>query len=309
MRVLVTGGAGFIGSWTAEELVRGGHKVIVLDNMSSGSEANLSRVAGEVIVVRGDVRERHLIESVVKDHSPDALIHLAAVVSVDEVAEDPVKGFENNVLGTLSVLEAARELGVGKVVYASSAAVYGDPVRLPISEDHPLRPLSVYGGTKLAGEALATSYAGNYGMEVVVLRYFNVYGPRMRPGPYSGVVRKFIEAVLAGEPVTIFGDGEQTRDFVYVEDVARANAAALKPGVSGVYNIGTGEPVSVAGLARAVMEVAGVEVPVKYGPPRPGDIRHSYADIRRARDGLGWEPRTGLAEGLRKTIEFMMQTQ
>lgn len=309
MRVLVTGGAGFIGSWTAEELVRGGHKVIVLDNMSSGSEANLSRVAGEVIVVRGDVRERHLIESVVKDHSPDALIHLAAVVSVDEVAEDPVKGFENNVLGTLNVLEAARELGVGKVVYASSAAVYGDPVRLPISEDHPLRPLSVYGGTKLAGEALATSYAGNYGMEVVVLRYFNVYGPRMRPGPYSGVVRKFIEAVLAGEPVTIFGDGEQTRDFVYVEDVARANAAALKPGVSGVYNIGTGEPVSVAGLARAVMEVAGVEVPVKYGPPRPGDIRHSYADIRRARDGLGWEPRTGLAEGLRKTIEFMMQTQ
>lgn len=309
MRVLVTGGAGFIGSWTAEELVRGGHKVIVLDNMSSGSEANLSRVAGEVIVVRGDVRERHLIESVVRDHSPDALIHLAAVVSVDEVAEDPVKGFENNVLGTLNVLEAARELGVGKVVYASSAAVYGDPVRLPISEDHPLRPLSVYGGTKLAGEALATSYAGNYGMEVVVLRYFNVYGPRMRPGPYSGVVRKFIEAVLAGEPVTIFGDGEQTRDFVYVEDVARANAAALKPGVSGVYNIGTGEPVSVAGLARAVMEVAGVEVPVKYGPPRPGDIRHSYADIRRARDGLGWEPRTGLAEGLRKTIEFMMQTQ
>lgn len=305
MKVLVTGGAGFIGSWTAEALVRAGHEVIVLDDLSTGDLRNLSSVAESVRFLKGDVTDARTVAELIREERPEAIIHLAAIVSVDEVAEDPVRGFEVNVQGTLNLLEAARRYGVRELIYASSAAVYGDPVGLPVREDHPTRPKNVYGATKLAGEALVSAYMGNYGVPTAVLRYFNVYGPRMRAGPYSGVIRKFIEAVLAGEPITIFGDGEQTRDFVYVEDVALANLAALESGARGVYNIGSGRPTKVRDLAALVMKVLGREVPVRHAPPRPGDIRHSYADISRAVEEMGWSPRTGLEEGLRKTAEYI----
>ena len=305
MRVVVTGGAGFIGSWTVEELVRAGHEVVVLDDLSTGDVGNLASVINEVELVRCDVTNISAVSDVFGEVRPDAVIHLAAVVGVDEVAEDPVRGFGINAVGTLNVLEASRRHGVGRFVYASSAAVYGDPVTLPISEEHPLRPKNVYGASKLSGEALALGYGGNYGLSVAVLRYFNAYGPRMRPGPYAGVVRKFVEAVLAGEPITIFGDGEQTRDFVYVRDVARANLAALESGAEGVFNIGTGKPTKITDLAEEVMRAVGRSVPIRHAPPRPGDIRHSYADISRAREVLGWEPRTGLDEGLKELIEWM----
>lgn len=308
MRVIVTGGAGFIGSWTAEALVGRGHEVVIMDDLSTGDPRNLSRIAGRAELIRVDVRNPDAVDEVFRRVGPDAVIHLAAVVSVDEVAENPVRGFEINVRGTLNLLEAARKHGVERFVYASSAAVYGDPVRLPITEEHPTRPKNVYGATKLAGEALVNAYVGNYGLSTAVLRYFNVYGPRMRAGPYSGVIRKFTEAILADKPITIFGDGEQTRDFIYVEDVARANLAALESGATGTYNIGTGEPIRIADLAHALMNVAGKEVPIKYAPPRPGDIRHSYADISKARKELGWSPETRLEEGLKRTIEFIRRS-
>ena len=308
MRVILTGGAGFIGSWTAEVLAREGHEVVVVDDLSTGDPRNLSEVANEVELVTIDIRDPDAVNEVFRRKNPDAVIHLAAVVSVDEVAEDPVRGFEVNVRGTLNLLEAARKHDVKRFVYASSAAVYGDPVGLPIIEDHPTRPKNVYGATKLAGEALVSAYGGNYGLSTAVLRYFNVYGPRMRAGPYSGVIRKFIEAVLTGKPITIFGDGEQTRDFIYVEDVARANLVALESGATGVYNIGTGVPTRIADLAHIVMKVAGKEAPMKHALPRPGDIKHSYADISKARKELGWSPKTGLEEGLRKTIEDLRRS-
>ena len=308
MRVIVTGGAGFIGSWTVEVIVNNGHEVFVVDDLSTGDPKNLSRVTGKAEMIMCDVSDFRSVNEIFHRVRPDAVVHLAAIVSVDEVAEDPMRGFEVNVRGTLNLLEVAREYGAERFVYASSAAVYGDPVKLPITEEHPTRPKNVYGATKLAGEALVNAYRGNYGLPTVVLRYFNVYGPRMRPGPYSGVIRKFIEAILGGEPITIFGDGEQTRDFVYVEDVARANLVALESGATGVYNIGTGVPTKIIDLAHTIMEVAGKEVPIIYADTRPGDIRYSYADISRAKEELRWYPKTGLKDGLRKTFEELSKS-
>ncbi len=308
MKILVTGGAGFIGSWTVEAVIKAGHEAIVVDDLSTGDLGNLRGIAKNIVFVNADVRDRGAVEEVFRAHGPDAVIHLAAVVSVDEVAEDPVRGFEVNVHGTLNLLEVARRHSVNVFVYASSAAVYGDPLELPITEEHPTRPKNVYGATKLAGEALVNAYRGSYGIRAVVLRYFNVYGPRMRPGPYAGVIRKFIEAVLGNKPITIFGDGEQTRDFIYVEDVARANLAALESGAAGIYNIGTGIPTKIVDLAYTIMEIAGKEVPIIYADTRPGDIMHSYADISRAKDELGWYPKTGLKDGLRKTFEELSKS-
>ena len=298
--VLVTGGAGFIGSHTARLLLDRGYRVVVLDNLYSGSRSNVPEGA-ELVV--GDVADRETLARALR--GVDHVVHLAAIVSVDEAREDPWSTLRINVLGTLNVLEQSYRHGVGRVVYASSCAVYGEQEVLPITEEAPLRPINIYGASKLSGEALVHAYREEKGLSTVALRYFNVYGPGMRGGPYAGVVYKFLTAALRGEPLTIHGDGEQTRDFVYVADVARANLAALESDAGGAFNIGTGVSITIKRLAEMVLEVTGSRSPIVHSDPRPGDIRHSRASISRARRLLGWEPLTDLKMGLEKTVEWL----
>ncbi len=302
MRVAVTGGAGFIGSWVVEVLVEKGYDVVVIDNFSSGSRSNLASVEGVVKVVECDVRDFSNLLQALK--GCDAVIHLAALVSVDAASENPRLAIDVNVVGTLNVLEACRRVGCSRLVYASSAAVYGEPVKLPVAEDHPTVPINVYGASKLSGEALVLSYNRNFGLSTIALRYFNVYGPRQRGGPYAGVITKFITAALKGEELTIFGDGMQTRDFVYVRDVAEATVKALESEATGVFNVGTGVETKIIDLARKILRLTGSSSRIRFASPRPGDIRRSVADISRIRAVLGWEPRTGLDDGLKKTIEW-----
>lgn len=302
MRVVVTGGAGFIGSHTVELLVSRGYDVVVVDDFSTGTLENLVSVVSRVKVVNRSILDREVLDTILR--GVDAVIHLAAVVSVEESLRDPERVYTVNATGTLYLLEAARRHDVERFVYASSAAVYGDPISLPVKETHPCRPKSVYGASKLAGEALVNSYSESYGLSTISLRYFNVYGPRMKPGEYAGVVYKFFERILSGKPPVIHGDGEQTRDFVYVEDVAKANLVALESRATGTYNIGTGRATSINELAEKIMDIAGVKLKPIHGPPRPGDIRFSVADTTMAREKLGWKPDTSLEEGLKKTLEY-----
>ncbi|MCC6050604.1 MAG: SDR family NAD(P)-dependent oxidoreductase [Thermofilum sp.] len=302
MRVLVTGGAGFIGSRLVARLAREGEEVVVLDDFSRGSEANLKGLEGTVRVVRGDVRDPRSVGEAAR--GAEGVVHLAALIDVAESVEKPDLYFDVNVRGTLNVLETARSAEV--FVFASSAAVYGDPVRLPIAEDHPLRPLSPYGATKVAGEALVHAYAAARGFRPVILRLFNVYGPKQSRA-YAGVVTEFVKRVLRGEPPLIYGDGTQSRDFVFVDDVVEYFVRALRTEeVRGIYNVGSGKAVSVLELAELVAKVLGrPELKPVHAPPRPGDIKHSVADISRAVRDFGYRPRVALEEGLRVTAEAL----
>jgi len=303
--ILVTGGAGFIGSWTVEKLISKGYRVVVLDNLLYGSIDNLSKVLNDIVFINGDIRDSGLLDKLFKKYRFYGVIHLAALVSVDEVSRKPSEGYSINVYGTFSLLEMSRKYDVERFVYASSAAIYGDPLSLPISEDHPLYPKSLYGATKLAGEVLVNSYSLNYGLSTISLRYFNVYGPRMKSGPYAGVIHVFIHNVIHNRPLTIYGDGLQTRDFIYVEDVAEANLLALESDVTGSYNIGSGSNISIKDLAYKILRLMGREdLEIVYDKPRIGDIRHSLADISKATKLLGWKPRIGFEEGLKRTIKY-----
>lgn len=302
VRVLVTGGAGFIGSRLVAKLAREGNDVVVLDNFSTGRESNLKGLDGRVRVIKGDVRNPSDVEKAVQ--GAEGIVHLAALIDVAESVEKPRLYFDVNVYGTLNVLEAAKEAGV--FVFASSAAVYGDPLRLPVREDDPLKPLSPYGATKVAGEALVHAYAAMRGFRPVILRLFNVFGPNQSRA-YAGVVTEFVKRVLRGEPPVIYGDGTQSRDFVFVDDVVEYFARALHmESVRGVYNVGSGKAVSVLELAEAVARVVGKpELKPIHAPPRPGDIKHSVADISRAVRDFGYSPRTRLEEGLKITAESL----
>lgn len=313
--VIVTGGAGFIGSATLEVLDRARHrlgieKLIAVDNLYSGSIENIEHLIDEsrIEFVRLDVSKyndlEELVRSLTEFRSEIGIVHLAALVNIVEVYEMPHRAIEVNVLGTLNVLELARKLDAQRVVYASSVAVYGEPQYLPIDENHPLSPANLYGLTKLMGEQLLWRYSEDYGLSVIALRYFNVYGPRMRRGPYAGVVYRFIEALMSGEAPTIFGDGEQTRDFVYVYDVAEANLKALESSYTGAVNIGSGIEISVNRLYRIVCSAIGKCPEPRRAPPRKGDVRRSRASIDRARQVLGWKPRVGIEEGIVHTIEW-----
>lgn len=297
---IVTGGAGFIGSHTVEELLKVPElSLIVVDNFHSGSLDNL-RSSERVKLVNSDVRKLDDLE--LGSEEVVGVVHLAAIVSLEEAYSNPRLALETNVIGTLNALELARKLDVASFVYASSVAVYGEPIRLPIDESHPTDPSNLYGLSKLMGEQLAMRYMEDYGMSVTSLRYFNVYGPRMRSGPYSGVIHRFITALLRGEAVRVFGDGNQTRDFVYVEDVAEANVRALLSRRRGVFNIGTGVETSVNELLAIICELLGVEARVIHEPPRKGDVRRSRASCEAAKSLLGWEPKVSLSDGLRSTI-------
>jgi UDP-glucose 4-epimerase len=282
--IIVSGGAGFIGSHTVDELLELRMDVCVIDNFYSGSPENL-RGYEKLRILNVDIRDFNSIFEGIKGEV-EGIIHLAAIVSLDEARANPKLAFETNFLGTLNMLELARKLDVGRFVYASSVAVYGEPVYLPIDESHPLKPANLYGLSKLMGEQL------------------NVYGPRMRSGPYSGVVHIFITSLLRGEPVRIFGDGDQTRDFVYVTDVAKANVKSLFSNVKGAFNVGTGVETSINELLSLISDLLGVRAEVKYEPPRKGDVRRSRASAEAIREAIGWTPEVGIREGLKRTIEW-----
>jgi UDP-glucose 4-epimerase len=305
--VLVTGGAGFIGSNLARRLLERGDDVRVLDNFSTGNRRNLADVADEIEIVEGELRSYERVHNATR--GIEIVYHQGALPSVPRSVQDPLTTSAVNVEGTLNVLLAARDEGVRRVVFASSSSVYGNTGTLPRVETQFPDPIAPYAVSKLAAERYCVSCARVYGLETVTLRYFNVFGPNQDPtSQYAAVVPRFIAAIDAGEPVPIHGDGEQSRDFTYVDNVVEANVlAAEAPAASGhVLNIATGEPRSVNALADVIGEVLGKAVEKEYLPERTGDVRDSWADVGEARRLLGWEARVGLDEGLRLTAEALL---
>ena len=306
-KVLVTGGGGFIGSNLVRRLLEHGDQVRVLDNFSTGNRKNLADIVDEIEVVEGELRSYERVHNATR--GVEVVFHQGALPSVPRSVQDPLTTGAVNVEGTLNVLLAARDEGVRRVVYASSSSVYGNTGTLPRVETHFPDPISPYAVAKLAAERYCVSFARVYGLETITLRYFNVFGPRQDPtSQYAAVVPRFIAAIEAGEPVLIYGDGEQSRDFTYVENVLDANVRAADiPGASGhVINVATGEPRSVNALADTIGDVLGKPVRKEYLPPRTGDVRDSWADVAEARRVLGWEPQVGLEEGLRLTAEALL---
>src|SRR5436309_941844 len=306
MKALVTGGAGFIGSNLVDALLERGDDVRVLDNFSTGNRANLE--SGEVEIVEGELRSYERVHAAMR--GVEVVYHLGALGSVPRSVQDPLTSNAVNVEGTLNVLLAARDEGVRRVVFSSSTSVYGTSPSLPTSESTPTDPISPYGVTKLAAERYCISFSRVYhSFEAVVLRYFNVFGPRQSPqSQYAAAVPLFIAAIDAGEPITIYGDGEQSRDFTYVANIVDATIrAAEAPGASGrVFNIAAGSPASVNHLAETIGAILGKPVEKRFEPPRPGDIRDSWGDITAARETLGYEPQVDLAAGLELTAEAIV---
>jgi UDP-glucose 4-epimerase len=302
MNVLATGGAGFIGSHVVDRLLANGHTVHIVDNMSTGQPALVNPAARFHQV---DIRSARLGRAF-DEARPDVVVHLAAQMDVRRSVTDPIFDASVNVIGTLNVLEHCRRSGVKRVVFASSGgAIYGDCLAIPTPEDQPLRPASPYGVAKLAGERYIAAWADLTGATGVALRYANVYGPRQNPQGEAGVIAIFASRMLAGEPCVIYGDGDQTRDYVYVEDVADATAQAVaQPGACGAANIGTGIETTVNELYRQLAAAAAVAAPPLHAPPRAGEQRRSALDTLHARGVLGWAPATPLEAGLRKTLEF-----
>ena len=303
MRALVTGGAGFIGSNIVDRLLRRGHEAVVLDDLSGGYRENLPADVGLVVA---DVRDGEAVRAAAAGCS--AILHLAASVGNERSIDDPRHDAEVNLVGMISVLEAARANGTGKIVFSSSAGIFGELKTLPIDEEHPQDPDSPYGVSKLAAEKLALVYNKLYGMHNVCLRYFNVYGPHQRFDAYGNVIPIFAERALGGLDLVVFGDGEQTRDFVHVADVAAANVAAAEHAdVAGVFNLGSATRVTVNWLAATVIELAGASVGIVPGPERPGDVRDSLASIEKAAAAFGYAPAVDLRSGLAEYVEWLRQ--
>ena len=303
MRALVTGGAGFIGSHLAARLVADGHEVRVLDNFATGRRSNIEAIGGDVELVEGDIQSYERAHKAVRDC--EIVFHQAALPSVPRSIQDPLTSNATNVIGTLNVLLAARDEGVRRVVCASSSSVYGANPTLPKREDMPAVPISPYATAKLAGEGYCRSFGIGYGLETVALRYFNVFGARQDPtSQYAAVIPNFINALLVNQPVTIFGDGEQSRDFTHVDNVVQANLLAMDAAnVSGkVYNIACGSKVTLNELVTELQELVGADAETVYAPKRAGDVPHSLASLDRARAELGYEPKVDLREGLSRTI-------
>jgi UDP-N-acetylglucosamine/UDP-N-acetyl-alpha-D-glucosaminouronate 4-epimerase len=310
MRYLVTGGAGFIGSNTVDELVRLGHDVVVLDDLTTGKAENLAQVKTKIKLMQDSITNLDALREACR--GVDCVIHLAAQTSVPRSVKDPIETNLINVNGTLNVLVAARDVKVKRVVFASSCAVYGKTSVLPIRESTGLAPISPYGLSKQVGEAYGRMFQEMYGLEFVSLRYFNVFGPRQDPGsPYSGVLSVFNAALLGGTQPTVYGDGEQSRDFVYVENVVEANLlAAEAKGAAGLdFNIGTGNRCTLNQTLALLEKITGRPAQAKYAAPHEGDIRDSQADIGLAQGVLAYHPRIGFEEGLKKTWEWFSVNQ
>jgi nucleoside-diphosphate-sugar epimerase len=301
---LVTGGAGFIGSHLTEELVRRGEQVRVADSLITGHRRNVAHLSG-VDFIEGDLADLDVARRAVK--GVDYVLHQAAIPSVPRSVEDPITSNRANIDSTLNVLVAARDARVKRVVYAGSSSAYGNTPTMPKHEEMPTRPLSPYALQKLVGEQYMQMFTTLYGLETVTIRYFNVFGPRQDPSsPYSGVISIFARALLENRPPTIYGDGEQTRDFTYVANVVDGVLRAVTaPGASGyVVNVATGTSISLNRLFASMRDIIGSRVEVAYGPVRSGDVKNSLADITRARTLLGYEPLVSFEAGLKKTVEW-----
>ncbi len=303
---LVTGGAGFIGSHLVEELVHRGESVRILDNLSTGKIANLTAIRDKVDFREADIRELESIRPLFQ--GVDYVIHLAALASVARSMEDPVETTQVNLGGTVHVLLAARDAKVNRVVMAATAAAYGNDPALPRVETQTPQPLSPYAVTKLASEYYGKIFNDNFGLEVVSLRFFNIFGPRQDPkSPYTGVLSKFIVAYLNGATPVIFGDGEQSRDFTYVANVVDASVRACRaPAAAGkIINVGTGKSATLNQTITLLNRIFAKQVKPQYGPPRPGDVKHSTADITLAQAALGYEPLISFEDGLRRTVDWL----
>jgi nucleoside-diphosphate-sugar epimerase len=310
MRYLVTGGAGFIGSNTVDELVRRGHSVVVLDDLSSGKEENLGDIRNKITFIKGSITDIEVVRKAM--HEAEYVLHLAARTSVPRSVKDPIETNKINIDGTLNVLLAAKELKVKRVVFAASSSAYGETPTLPKVETMQPEPISPYGVTKYVGELYGQTFGRCYGLENVSLRYFNIFGPRQDPSsPYSGVLAKFCTAFLEETPPVVFGDGEQTRDFTFVDNAVQANLLACEaPNVSGkVFNVGCAARVSLNEVLRALGRITGKPLEAKYEPPRDGDIRDSLADISQAKEFLGYDPQVSFEDGLSRTFEWYRATQ
>lgn len=301
--VLVTGGGGFIGSNLVKNLVEAGNKVTVLDNFMTGFRKNLDPFPS-IQIIKGDVRNHTDVEKAIK--GAEIVFHLAASVGNQRSILDPILDAEINVIGTLQVLEAARKEGVRKVVVSSSAGIFGELIQLPIKEDHPVDPDTPYGCTKLCEEKLSLSYARLYNIEVICLRYFNVYGPNQYFDSYGNVIPIFVHRMIRNEPLIIFGDGEQTRDFVHVNDVVQANIkAGQAEGITGAFNIASGICITINELAKLVIR-NNDKIGIKYVAERDGDVRHSKADILKAKTILDYDPMIDISSGIKQYIDWGM---
>lgn len=306
MRVLITGGGGFIGSHLAQALLQDGYEVRILDNFATGRRENLIDLAGEFELIEGDIQSYERVHNAVADC--EVVLHQAAMPSVPRSIQDPLTSNAVNTVGTLNVLLAARDSGVRRVVLASSSSVYGASDLLPKQESHIPLPISPYAVAKLAGEGFARCFHAVYGLETVALRYFNVFGPRQDPSSqYAAVIPNFVTAALHDQQPVIFGDGTQTRDFTYVSNVVEANRLAMNaPQAAGtILNVACGGRISLNNVIAALERLVGRDIEVRYEPPRPGDVPHSMADIAQARSVLGFEPTVGFEQGLAKTYEHL----
>ncbi len=308
MKVLVTGGAGFIGSHLADRLVELGHDVRILDNFSTGRRSNLQALAGQVEIVEGDIQSAERAYAAVR--GCEVVFHQAALPSVPRSIQDPLTSNASNVTGLLNVMLAARDAGVRRVIYASSSSVYGANPTLPKSEEMTPMPISPYAVAKLAGEGYCRAFGEVYGLQAVAIRYFNVFGPRQDPrSQYAAVIPNFITALMRGERPTIYGDGEQSRDFTYVQNVVEANvlAAGAPEATGGVYNVACGVRVTLNGLFAELCDLLASQIEPIYSDPRAGDVPHSLADISAAGRDLGYEPTVLLREGLDRTIQYLRE--
>lgn len=302
MKALVTGGAGFIGSNLVKKLIHDGHEVVVLDDFSSGYKSNVMH-SEKIKIVDGDIRNR--VDVAIAMKGVEVVFHLAASVGNKRSIDFPIIDAEINVIGTLNVLEEARKSGVRKIVASSSAGIFGELKTIPIKEDHPIDPDSPYGSSKLCMEKECLSYAKVFDIEAVCLRYFNVYGPNQRFDAYGNVIPIFVFKILRDETITIFGDGEQTRDFINVRDVVQANInAAMEIGVSGAFNTGSGTRIKIIELVKLIENISGIKAEINFTAPRAGDVKHSLADITHAKKMLNFNPTTDFIEGLTEYINW-----
>ena len=308
MRILVTGGAGFIGSNLIKELINQNNFIVCLDDLSHGFERNIKEFLDNknFIFVKGDIRDLKLINKIIKDYSIDYISHQAARCSVPKSIENPILITEINIKGTLNILWAAKESRVKKVVIASSSSIYGDLMKLPKKESMNYDPKSPYAITKIVEELYSKNFYDLYGLKTICLRYFNVYGPKQNPeGDYSAAIPKFINSALSNKSLTIFGDGTQTRDFIFVQDVVNVNISALKKEVIGNFNIGSGKRISINELAKKIIEITSSKSKIIYLPERKGDLKDSLADISLAKKYLDFNPKYNLEEGLKITTEWI----